>query len=63
MDLIEVLWKQDVDMGFSIQEWQESASAAEDDSNPLKDDSSPLLSKKEKLALPPDKLNYKEKVT
>lgn len=61
MDLIEVLWKQDVDMGFSIQEWQESASAAEDDSNPLKDDSSPLLSKKEKLSLPPDKFNYKEK--
>nr|XP_014273259.1 segmentation protein cap'n'collar isoform X3 [Halyomorpha halys] len=63
MDLIEVLWKQDVDMGFSIQEWQESASAAEDDTNPLKDDSSALLSKKEKLALAPDKLNIKEKKT
>lgn len=33
MDLIEVLWKQDVDMGFSIEEWQDGASETPEETN------------------------------
>jgi hypothetical protein len=29
MDLIEVLWKQDVDMGFSLEQFQEEATVPE----------------------------------
>lgn len=55
MDLIEILWKQDVDMGFSVGEWSESNNepleAEEVEESSIVKIKEPILKEKEKVSI------------
>ncbi|KAK9508375.1 hypothetical protein O3M35_005955 [Rhynocoris fuscipes] len=55
MDLIEILWKQDVDMGFSVGEWSDSNNLSAEIDEETVDEATVKLKE-------PPKLKEKEKV-